>query len=239
MKWEKCKMKKNKNIRATCLRDHVGETCIFLGKIKRTSYAMREMEDAGLIRTTLVNSLYVNLNDEWKYISHAWIELPDEIAECKEHVLLFAGEVYDYEHTNGLEDFSIKFKEMQRCEPWNAPYYHGIRMSAVECHDSEKHKRRQVNNNLSIINAYENGVDLDLKHNFKGKRKELERRKLKIENICKKEFFATAQYQLSPIPIQQVYEEEPETLKSSVIEEDEINTIEKLCEEFSILASSI
>lgn len=239
MKKEKCKMKKNKNIRATCLREHVGETCIFLGKIKRTSYVMREIGEE-LIKSTLVNSLYVNLNGEWKYISHAWIELPDEIATCKDHVLLFAGEVYDYAHTNGLEDFSIKFKEAQSCEYWDEPYYHGIRMSAVECHDSEKYLRRRVNNNLSIINAYENGLDLDRRHNFKGKRKELERRKLQTENICKKEFFATAQYQLSPIPFQQVYTNDTQSVEPSAMTmEKGINTIDELCEALSVLATSV
>lgn len=226
-------MKKNKNLRATFLRDYVGETCIFLGKIIRQSLAVREKDSNELIKTTLINSLYVKLNDEWKYISHAWVELPEELSACKNNVLLFAGEVYDYEHTNGLEDYSIEFKELKICEPWNESYYHGLRMYSMESHDKEKYQRRRVNNNYSIINAYENGMDLDRKHNFKGKKKEFERRKLQTEKICKKEFFIDAQHQLSPIIVPKNEGEIGLKEVVDVSKKKEIKTIDELCDIFS------
>ena len=190
--------KKDKSVRGMYLREHVGETCTFLGKIKRCS----EVKENRNEKATLISPLYINFDNEWTFLDHVWIRLPEEVSEQKEYVLLFDGLVYEYSHTSGREGFGVEFLKMRTCETCTEMYYHGLRMQVAECHTKSKSKRRKINNNLAIIAAYESGADLDPAHSYKGKKKELEKRKIQVEKICKREYFVGNEQQLSPIIIQ-------------------------------------
>lgn len=218
----------NKSVRATFLENRVGETHFFLGRIGRTS-EKKEGENP-----TLVTSLYIKNNEDWQFLDHTWIELPEEIAACENFVLLFEGSVYEYRYMGGKKGYGIHFKAMENCEYWDEPYYHGLRMYTVESDAKKKQKRQKVNKNLAIIAAYENGVDLDPKHSFKGKKKEMEKRKIQVEEVCKKEYFADKEYQLNPINIQPSYKRTIKTMFRKLF-----SCFPKLRERFSKLHISL
>lgn len=194
------KRKQDKSFRGICLREHIGETCTFLGRIKRCCKATKDNDYS---KNTLLSPLYVNIGSEWKFIDHVWVELPNDISSKKEYVLLFDGSVIKYDHSNNKEGFGIEFFGTRTCEPCEESYYHGIKMRMQESNSDSRSRRRKVNNNLAIIAAYENGVDLDPKHSYKGKQKELERQKILTEQVCKKEYFSDMEHQLNPIIIQE------------------------------------
>ena len=174
-------MNKNKDIKIKILNEHVGESCIFLGRIIRKTLISCERNDQQN-NPFLINSLYMMTEEGWKFISHTWIELPKEFENCLNYVIQFDGEVYSYEHTNGPEGYGIEFKNLHFCKQWEETYYHGLRMYTLESKHEDRNIRRKVNNNLSIIFAYENGEDLDYRHNYKGKKKEYTKRKIQVHD---------------------------------------------------------
>lgn len=146
-------MSKLVDLRKEKLNDLVGTEQHFVGKIARgTSY-----EENG-VRKVLVSPLYVELEDSYSYIGHAWMVLPEDYISKIGYTIDFKGEVYTYKKASGAKSCGIKFASMQNIEMSES--YNNLSMLFVEASGDDMARKRYVNNNISIITAFENGENL-------------------------------------------------------------------------------
>lgn len=128
----------------------------FIGKIKRRGGYERDG-----IRPFIIAPLYVKRNEEWVYVDHAWINLPEGFVGKQGQVIEFAGRVYDYEKETGKKSTGVDFAELYETRDIDEGF-DGPRMDIAEASLENKRQRCVANKNIAIIAAYENGEDLSV-----------------------------------------------------------------------------
>ena len=146
-------MSKRFDLRKERLNGLVGTTQHFVGKIARgTTY------EVDGVSKVLISPLYVEIDGAYSYIEHSWMILPEDYALKIGYTIDFQGEVYSYKKESSVKGFGINFVSAENLE--KTELYDELKMNFVESKDIDKKVRRYVNNNLSVIVAFENGEDL-------------------------------------------------------------------------------
>ena len=143
-------------VREMTLKSNIGRQCHFVAKIGRDSY---ENPSVMFTSKTLLAPLFIQVDDKFTYIDHVWLELPKFLKQKKGSIIEFEGTVYPYRKSCGEMSVGISFVDFTHLVP-ETPVYKNLKMLQAEVTDGSNNKRRKINNNFTIINAYENGVNL-------------------------------------------------------------------------------
>ena len=146
-------------IRETELKELMDQECEFIGKMIRTA-PIHDDSGEEIGKTTLVSPLYVKKNDNYVYVDHAWIKLPEDYQIFSNHIFEFKGIVKRRTDIQGKKKIFIEFTKFIMIRI-SEKEYNGLSMETItlqEIHDTND--RRNAYSNQSIIRAYELGQEL-------------------------------------------------------------------------------
>lgn len=136
-----------------CFKGHFGEEFKFIGRVNRYSV------DKEGYQVTLLSPLYAEIDGKMRYVGHTWVRRSDSFSPRKDTIIEFVGTTYSYMRSCRIEGIGVAPVTITYIAPYK-DYYKGLHMNFASCDGETSRERKNLNENMSIIAAFENGVKI-------------------------------------------------------------------------------
>lgn len=148
-----------RTVRENELKAFVDEEKRFIGHALRHSPVYNGEELVAY--SMLIAPLYVEMNGEFIFVDHAWVQLPNHLLQMNTYIFDFNG-IVKRRKTNTDKVF-IEFKEINTITKFKDEY-EGVSMKTIDIREEVNlDARREKFLNHSVIKAYELGQELPKK----------------------------------------------------------------------------